>query len=139
MDLSSSLSTISLDQTSQYSTSVYHYDIRWTCLGDAKSPPLIFVHGTPRSSRVWHPYAQSLARYFRVYLFDNPGFGQSPLGKPNPDRKETTISKEVALDVDLAQQSEVFAALYKSWSKHWSPREKAVAARRTWLRMITGA
>lgn len=119
------MSTISLDQNFQYSTSVYDYDIRWTSLGDAKSPPLVFVHGTPWSSRVWHLYAQSLAQYFRVYLFDNPGFGQSPLGKPNPDRKETIISKEVALDADLAQQSEVFAALYTFWSKDWSPRESS--------------
>ncbi|KAJ5102043.1 hypothetical protein NUU61_004265 [Penicillium alfredii] len=115
-------SPINLTQTFHYSTNTHSYQIRWTSLGDATSPPLVFVHGTPWSSRVWQVYAQSLARYFHVYLFDNPGFGESPLGQPLPD-KEYTISKAVALDADLAQQSEVFAALYKSWAQTWPQQQ----------------
>ncbi|KAL8960797.1 MAG: hypothetical protein Q9193_002557 [Seirophora villosa] len=114
----SSSSTIELTQTFHYSTTIYDYDIRWTCLGNAAAPPLIFVHGTPWSSHVWHTYALSLSQYFRVYLFDNPGFGDSPLGKPLSGKADT-ISKAVALDADLAQQSEVFAALYKFWAREW--------------------
>lgn len=90
-------------------------------------PPLIFVHGTPWTSRVWHVYAQSLSQYFRVYLFDNPGFGSSPLGKPLSD-KEDTVSAEVALDGDLAQQSEVFSALYNFWAQDWQEKKAHVVA-----------
>ncbi|KIY03963.1 uncharacterized protein Z520_00655 [Fonsecaea multimorphosa CBS 102226] len=122
---SSSSSSIELTETFHHSTAVYDFHIRWTSLGDSASPPLIFVHGTPWSSRVWHAYAQSLARYFHVYLFDNPGFGDSPLGKARPGKKDA-ISPAVALDADLAQQSEVFAALYRSWEQGW-PRSGSTA------------
>jgi pimeloyl-ACP methyl ester carboxylesterase len=116
-------STVELTQVFHHSTAIYDYYIRWTSLGNATLPPLIFVHGTPWSSHVWQVYAQSLAQYFRVYLFDNPGFGASPLGKPIPG-KQDAISKDVALDADLAQQSEVFAALYAFWAQDW-PESKA--------------
>lgn len=124
---SSSSSTVELTQTFHHSTTVYDYHIRWTSLGNATLPPLIFVHGTPWSSRVWHVYAQSLAQYFHVYLFDNPGFGDSPPGKPIPDAKDT-ISTGVALDADLAQQSEVFAALYQFWAQDWQESKAHVIA-----------
>lgn len=127
MDLSSSSSTISLTQTFHHSTTIFDYHIRWTSLGNATSPPLIFVHGTPWSSRVWHVYARSLAQYFHVYLFDNPGFGESPLGTPLPETKDT-ISTSVALDADLAQQSQVFAALYQFWAQDWAGSKAHVVA-----------
>ncbi|BCS28771.1 alpha/beta fold hydrolase [Aspergillus puulaauensis] len=111
---------IQLSSTFHHSTSTHSYSIRWTSLGNATSPPLIFVHGTPWSSLVWHTYAKPLSKNFHVYLFDNPGFGQSPLGTPLPEKKET-ITKQAALDADLAQQSEVFAALYNFWSQTWGP------------------
>lgn len=115
-------SDIELTQTFHHSTTVLDYNIRWTSLGNVALPPLIFVHGTPWSSHVWYSYAKSLAQYFRVYLFDNPGFGDSPLGNPIDGE---TISKEVALDADLAQQSEVFAALYKFWAQDWQESKGA--------------
>jgi pimeloyl-ACP methyl ester carboxylesterase len=127
MNLSTPSSTIELTETFHHSTAIYDFEICWTSLGEASLPPLIFVHGTPWSSRVWHIYAKSLAQYFRVYLFDNPGFGDSPLGKPLPTKK-TTISPEVALDADLAQQSEVFAALYKFWEQSWGQSKAHVVA-----------
>ncbi|KAL8761378.1 MAG: hypothetical protein Q9184_002497 [Pyrenodesmia sp. 2 TL-2023] len=119
---SSSSSDLELTQTFHHPTTVFDYDIHWTSLGNTAVPPLIFVHGTPWSSHVWHSYALSLSHYFRVYLFDNPGFGDSPLGKPI---HAETISKEVALDADLAQQSEVFAALYKFWAQDWQESKGA--------------
>jgi len=88
---------------------------------------LIFVHGTPWSLRVWYSYAQSLAQYFHVYLFDNPGFGDSPLGKPIIGKTDT-ISKGAALDADLAQHSEVFTALYKFWAQDWQESKAHVVA-----------
>lgn len=118
MDASTSSSSTELDQVFDYSTDLYEYHIRWTSLGDASFPPVIFVHGTPWSSRVWHVFAQSLSQYFHVYLFDNPGFGESPLGAPIAEKRDS-ISKATALDADLSQQSEVFAALYKFWERDW--------------------
>ncbi|KAJ5804989.1 hypothetical protein N7474_010876 [Penicillium riverlandense] len=124
--MSSPSSTIDLTQTFHHCTATHEYNIRWVSLGDPKFPPLIFVHGTPWSSRVWSTYAQSFAKYFHVYLFDNPGFGDSPLGKPLAD-KEGTIDKKTALDADLALQTEVFAALFKSWSRDWRQKPHVVA------------
>lgn len=117
---------INLNQTFHHSTPTHSYTIRWTSLGDAASQPLIFVHGTPWSSHVWNNYAQSFSKYFHVYLFDNPGFGTSPLGKPLPD-KEDTISKDLALDADLSQQSAVFAALLNHWAENWQHKPHIVA------------
>lgn len=122
----SSSYTIDLSQTFHHSTSTHSYQIRWTSLGDPSLPPLIFAHGTPWSSRVWKTYAQSFSKYFHVYLFDNPGFGESPLGKPLPG-KESSISKESALDADLARQTEVFAALYKYWEQDWQHKAHVIA------------
>jgi pimeloyl-ACP methyl ester carboxylesterase len=110
-----------------HETATHSYAIHWSTLGDAASPPLIFVHGTPWSSRVWIPFALSLARKFHVYLFDNPGFGESPLGLPLPG-KEDTITKEIALDADLSQQSEVFAALFQHWERSWQGMKANVVA-----------
>ncbi|KAJ5912770.1 Alpha/Beta hydrolase protein [Penicillium tannophilum] len=118
---------IELTQTFEYSNNTHKYKIRWTSLGDTESPPVIFIHGTPWSSKVWNVYAQSLAKYFHVYLFDNPGFGTSPLGQPLPG-KEDEITKKVALDADLSGQSEVFAALYRYWSTGWGSRKAHVIA-----------
>ncbi|KAJ5637140.1 Alpha/Beta hydrolase protein [Penicillium lividum] len=115
---------IKLTQTFEYSSTTHNYQIRWTSLGDKTSPPLIFIHGTPWSSQVWHIYAHSLARYFHVYLSDNPGFGCSPLGQPLPGKEST---KE-ALDADLSEQSEVFAALYRFWAQSWGSGKAHVIA-----------
>ncbi|KAE8423972.1 Alpha/Beta hydrolase protein [Aspergillus pseudocaelatus] len=121
------MDSIHLNQIFHHSTATHRYQIRWTSLGDDALPPLIFVHGTPWSSRVWDTYARSFARYFHVYLFDNPGFGESPLGQPLQG-KENIITKELALDADLAQQSEVFAALYHYWAQDWKhPKAHVIA------------
>ncbi|KAJ5992220.1 Alpha/Beta hydrolase protein [Penicillium sp. IBT 35674x] len=118
---------IELNHTFEYSNDTHNYRIRWTSLGSTEYPPVIFIHGTPWSSKVWNVYAQSLAKYFHVYLFDNPGFGASPLGQPLPG-KEDDITKEVALDADLSGQSDVFAALYRYWSTSWGSRKAHVIA-----------
>ena len=120
-------SAITLDQTFQYASATHNYNIYWTSLGSIDRPPLIFIHGTPWSSKVWHTYVEAFSKYFRVYLFDNPGFGESPLGQPLPG-KENSITKDIALDGDLAQQSEVFAALYKYWGKEWDEKKAHVVA-----------
>ncbi|PYI17871.1 putative hydrolases or acyltransferase [Aspergillus violaceofuscus CBS 115571] len=114
--------TIPLPQTFHHTTTTHTHTIHYTTLGDPSHPPLIFIHGTPWSSFVWHDYALTLARTFHVHLFDNPGFGHSPLGTPLPSRHhnpETT--KAIALDADLSDQTAVFAALYTHWSQAWPP------------------
>lgn len=125
-DNMTSTPVIELDRTFRHSTVTHSYQIRWTSLGSPTAQPLVFVHGTPWTSRVWGNYAKSLSKYFHVYLFDNPGFGASPLGKPLPG-KEDTVSKELALDADLSQQSAVFAALLDEWAKWWQHRPHIVA------------
>lgn len=120
-------STIELTQTFLHSTDIFDFEIRWTSLGDEHLPPLVFIHGTPWSSRVWHDYAKSLSQYFHVYLFDNPGFGESPLGKPIAEKADSISARDL-LDANLAQQSEVFAALYKSWETNWRGAKAHVVA-----------
>lgn len=121
-----SKSAVPLTQTFYHSTSTFAYQIKWTSLGEPGLPPLIFVHGTPWSSKVWHTLTLPLSKYFHVHLFDNPGFGESPLGQPLAAAQEAgQVSKKTALDSDLSQQSEVFAALYKFWEKDWPEQTKA--------------
>ncbi|KPI40665.1 uncharacterized protein AB675_10825 [Cyphellophora attinorum] len=124
-----STTSISLDRSFSYESATHSYDIKWTSLGSPSSPPLIFIHGTPWSSIVWHQFALSLAHSHHVYLFDNPGFGSSPLGRPLPG---VAISEAEELDADLARQSEVYAALYKYWERNksegWNGRNPSVVA-----------
>lgn len=122
---------ITLDQRFRHTTETHSFTLHWTSLGSPSSPPLVFIHGTPWSSIVWHPFALSLSRHFHVYLFDNPGFGDSPLGQPL-DSASSKITPAIALDADLAQQSAVAAALIQSWaadeSQGWAGRKPHVVA-----------
>ncbi|KAF1948880.1 alpha/beta-hydrolase [Byssothecium circinans] len=108
-----------LTQTFNYQNSTHSYTIKWTSLGDPLSPPLIFIHGTPWSSRCWVPYALALSRQYRVYLSDNAGFGDSPLEELLPGTTFNPPTKVTELDADLARQTEVFVALYRTWEKEW--------------------
>ena len=73
--------------------------VAWDALGDG--PPLVLLHGTPWSSALWRPIAETLAARFRVHLFDMPGYGAS---SKHPDHP-------VGLDV----QGELFADLLAAW------------------------
>ncbi|KAF1848179.1 alpha/beta-hydrolase [Cucurbitaria berberidis CBS 394.84] len=117
-----------LTQSFHYENSTHSYDIKWRSLGDAQSPPLIFIHGTPWSSRVWTPFALALSRQFHVYLFDNPGFGDSPLEREISEKGFKPADTVTELDADLARQSEVFAALFKSWERKWGDQKAHVVA-----------
>jgi pimeloyl-ACP methyl ester carboxylesterase len=129
-EMTSNNDPTTLTQTFNYTSSTHTNSIKWTSLGAPTNPPLIFIHGTPWSSRVWSPFALALSRKFHVYLFDNPGFGASPLelelelaGQAFQARSEVE-----GLDADLARQSEVFAALYKSWEAEWKGKKAHVIA-----------
>src|ERR1700754_1867986 len=73
--------------------------IAWTSLGSG--PAIVFCHGTPFSSRVWHPFAEALSDDFTVYLWDMPGYGRS--------------SKNAEHSVDFDAQSLALVALLDHW------------------------
>ena len=104
-----------LTETFNYTSNTHAYKIHWTSLGNPNGPPLVFVHGTPWSSRVWVPYALAFASQYLVYLFDNPGYGQSLGGSPN----NRAADEPTDLDASLAGQALAFSALLQSWDlKH---------------------
>lgn len=117
----------SLTETFQHQNSTHSYTLKWRSLGDPTLPPLIFIHGTPWSSRLWTPFALALSRKFHVYLFDRPGFGDSAPERKLPGTPPIT-SKVVEYDSNLARQSEVFAALFKSWQTGWGDQKPHVVA-----------
>lgn len=119
---------ITLTQTFYYENATHSYDIKWCSIGNPNNPPVIFLHGTPWSSRVWSPFALTLSRHFHVYLFDNPGFGESPLEREIDGKPFQPSTKVSELDADLARQSEVFAALFKTWEQDWNGRKPHVIA-----------
>ncbi|WP_029150814.1 alpha/beta fold hydrolase [Microbacterium indicum] len=73
--------------------------VRWGSRGSG--PALVFLHGTPWSSELWRPIAESLAHHFTVYLWDMPGYGRSSMDPSHP--------------VDLGEQGELFADLLDHW------------------------
>jgi pimeloyl-ACP methyl ester carboxylesterase len=73
--------------------------VRWARAGTG--PDVVFCHGTPWSSELWRPYAESLAGEFTVHLWDMPGYGRS--------------SKEADHPVGLDVQGELFADLLEHW------------------------
>lgn len=83
----------------------------------------MFIHGTPWSSLVWEPFALALSRQYHVYLFDNPGFGSSPLERELDTRTFHAANEVSRLDADLARQFKVFAALYKYWEEGWEGKK----------------
>lgn len=103
-----------LDQTFKHKSDEYEYTIPWTTLGPHDAQPLVFVHGTPWSSKSWKALALAFSTKYKVYLFDRPEFGQTP------ERRSLTTQKpkdrRTELDADLKGQAEAFAALFKSWN-----------------------
>ncbi|MFI6026132.1 alpha/beta fold hydrolase [Amycolatopsis magusensis] len=83
-------------------------EVRWTSVG--AGPPLVLLHGTPFSAFVWRRFAETLGEWWRVYLWDMPGYGGS--------------AKFDGQDVSLAAQGRVFAELLA----HWDLERPAVVA-----------
>ena len=93
--------------------------VKYTTLGPPAGQPLILIHGTPWSSRLWAPFALALSRYYHVHLFDNPGYGISQtLGSG---------TEEQGNDGPLVKQAEVFAALYSHWGFPGKGRNEGAA------------
>ncbi|KAL2673579.1 hypothetical protein Neosp_012021 [[Neocosmospora] mangrovei] len=125
--MTTSANSTALNHTFNHKLSTHIYTVKWGSLGDPNSPPLILIHGTPWSSRLWEPFALSLSRQFRVYIFDRPGFGESPAERKVPGAVASS-SPIVEYDGDLARQSEVYAALFKSWQADWGSQKPHVVA-----------
>jgi pimeloyl-ACP methyl ester carboxylesterase len=73
--------------------------VRWSRYGSG--PPLVFCHGTPWSSALWKPIADTLTHDFTVYLWDMLGYGTSTMREGQ--------------DVSLAAQSALLADLLEHW------------------------
>jgi pimeloyl-ACP methyl ester carboxylesterase len=73
--------------------------VRWGRGGSG--PDVVFCHGTPWSSELWRPYAESLSSEFTVHLWDMPGYGLS--------------SRDADHRVSLDVQGELFADLVAHW------------------------
>lgn len=101
-----------LDQTFVHTTKTHEYRIRWTRLGPATLPPVVFVHGTPWSSFVWQTLATSLSTRYSIYLYDHPGFGSSP---PHRRLSGALGGIETELDASLNLRAEASAALFRHW------------------------
>ncbi|KAL8778171.1 MAG: hypothetical protein Q9213_007532 [Squamulea squamosa] len=100
--------TTTLSQTFTYPSTSPQYLIKHTRLGPPSAQPVIFIHGTPWSSRLWAPYALALSQKYSVYLFDNPGYGESQLLTPE-------ATAEFTNNGSLTKQAEVTAALFTHW------------------------
>ncbi|VVO27930.1 Haloalkane dehalogenase [Pseudomonas fluorescens] len=74
------------------------HSVRFAVRGDG--PPLVFVHGTPFSSYVWHRIAPHFIATHRVHYFDLLGYG---------------LSEKVEGDVSLGVQNELLARLLEHW------------------------
>ncbi|KAH7185135.1 Alpha/Beta hydrolase protein [Fusarium flagelliforme] len=125
--MTSSQDPTALTQSFHYETATHVYDVKWGTIGDKNLPPLIFIHGTPWSSRVWVAFALALSRQFCVHLFDRPGFGETPAEVLKPDQQPSTNPVE-KFDSNLARQAEVYAALFQEWKKDWSHNKAHIIA-----------
>ncbi|WP_085686678.1 MULTISPECIES: alpha/beta fold hydrolase [unclassified Pseudomonas] len=84
-----------LDQVFDFNGRQIRHGVR----GDG--PPLVFVHGTPFSSYVWHRIAPHFFATHRVHYFDLLGYGRSE----QPDA-----------DVSLGVQNELLVRLLDHWN-----------------------
>ncbi|MUL40622.1 alpha/beta hydrolase [Streptomonospora sp. PA3] len=82
--------------------------IAWRRTGSG--PPVVLLHGTPFSSRIWDDIAAALSTTRTVYLWDMPGYGDSAM---HPDQ-----------DVSLPAQQRAFTLLLQ----HWGLERPAVIA-----------
>ena len=75
------------------------HPVRHAVRGDG--PPLVFVHGTPFSSYVWHRIAPHFFASHRVHYFDLLGYGRSA---------------QPEADVSLGVQNQLLAQLLDHWN-----------------------
>ncbi|KAF2420329.1 alpha/beta hydrolase fold protein [Tothia fuscella] len=99
------------------------YLLKWTSFGSPSGQPLVFLHGTPWSSRLWAPIAKAVAKTgnYHIYLSDNPGYGQS--------HQRTAECQNATPAVSLADQASAFAAIAKDcWNLGTKERKPIIIA-----------
>lgn len=73
--------------------------IRWTRVG--AGPPIVLVHGTPYSSRIFENIVSALREHRQVFLFDHLGYGRS--------------EQRSGQDLSIAAQGRRLARLLEHW------------------------
>lgn len=106
---------IPLQNTFTHSDETHEFKIQWTQIGNPSKPPVVFIHGTPWSCVVWLDLAFALKDDYCIYLYDHPGFEQSP----QPKRLD---GKESELDESLSLRARASAALFQHWNLAQPPR-----------------
>jgi pimeloyl-ACP methyl ester carboxylesterase len=74
-------------------------EVAWQRIGSG--PAVVMCHGTPFSSAIWRPFAETLGRDHTVHLWDMPGYGAS--------------SKQADHPVDFGVQGELLTDLIGEW------------------------
>jgi len=64
-------------------------------------PPLLLLHGHPRTHATWHKVAPLLAQHFTVVCPDLPGFGKSSIPADAPDHANSSKRAKACDCVDL--------------------------------------
>ncbi|EXJ77961.1 hypothetical protein A1O3_09120 [Capronia epimyces CBS 606.96] len=113
-----------LSQSFVHRTTSHEFYIKWTRIGNPDGPAVVFIHGTPWSSVVWHDVAASLASRYSIYLYDHAGFGSSPRPRrltaeaagEEAEEELKQKQKQVDLDGSLRLRAEASAALFKHWA-----------------------
>lgn len=72
--------------------------VAWDVFGTG--PPVVLVHGTPSWSYLWRHVVPALASDFEAYVFDLPGYGDSP----SPTDGETSIASHATTLVELVDE-----------------------------------
>ena len=80
-------------------------------IGDRPKPPVVFGHGWGRSYRDFIPVAEALAPVASSYLFDFPGFGDSP-------RPDETWGTEAYADHIVRHLREAYGLKTYIWVGH---------------------
>lgn len=74
-------------------------EIAWSRAGTG--PPVVLLHGTPFSARVWSSYVEELSSCYTVYTWDLPGYGESSKHSDHP--------------VNFGVHAQAFTALMEHW------------------------
>jgi haloacetate dehalogenase len=69
-----------------------------------KGPPVLLLHGHPRTHMTWGKVADLLAPSFTVVCPDLPGFGQSYIPEDSPDSRHSSKQAKAAATLDLMKR-----------------------------------
>ena len=76
--------------------------------GEEDAPPLVLIHGLGASKASWLPVVPALAKDYRVYAIDLPGFGSS--SKPRGKYTAGWFAEHVFRFMDMVGQDSAFIA-----------------------------